>query len=331
MKLAEIIYERRFAVAHFPAEDNPRLKGAGERTVYAKLPVNQPPGGEGFRVKKQTPVIKGTLVKSLDAGDRVYFTTPAKLFKAADVGQKGTSYYARVGIRSTMVKDSIGYVPISVLEKPTRIEGRVVTGAQGQEQVFQFLQQTYGDKHVIERTGGAVIGSKTGDLNVTIDNEALQMEIKNASSPKTPITLYDKTVRRGKLTRDIDDIIRAVTGDPNMTMEKYIDMKRRKDRTIGYPGDKGVRAKSGSFPRVLITQDDPAMQTAYRAIIRHFAFGGDTHFAINHGSGSATIYHTGHGPNPINVPTFPVPTTLLLDTYGGAYRGGMRMGVKIKL
>jgi hypothetical protein len=331
VKVTEIIYERSFKVAHFPPEDNPKLKGAGERTVYAKLPVNQPPGGGGFRVKRQTPVVKGTTVKSLDAGDRVYFTTPARLFKAADIGQKGVSYYARVGIRSTMVKDSIGYVPISVLEKPTRIEGRVATGAQGQEQVFEFLQQTYGDKHTIEHTGGAIIGSKAGDLKVTIDGERMQIEIKNASSPKAPMTLYDKTVRRGKFTQDIDDIIRAITGNSSMSMEKYIDMKRRKDRTIGYPGDKGVTAKSGSFPRVLISQDDPAMQIAYKAIIRHFAMGDDTHFAINHGSGAATIYHTGHGPNPINAPVFPVPTTLLLDTYGGAYRGGMRMGVKIKL
>lgn len=334
MKLIDIVqplHESPFTPKNFPGTPNKKFVGAGERTVYGEMPVNQP-GGGGFRIMKPTKVVRGKGgVTELKPNTRIYWTQPGKLFTAAEIGEKGTSNYAMFGLKSPLPKDAIGMIVISTVEKPSQLVGRVLTGKAGQEQVYEYLIQTFSNQFSsIELVKTAGIGSKKADLVVSFDQHESQFEIKNASTRSAPITLFDKTVRREKPNPIIDGLIAVMTGRPQLSLVKLIDKMRVKDKTVGFPGDKGV-GKSGKFYGQRIYDDSDFIVPVTDYILEHFAANQDNYFAVNYGGGDVALYFTGYGENILNAPDFPTPKYVDLNTYGGPSAGGMRIGVKIKL
>lgn len=335
MKLIELplLRESPFTPFHFPPGPNKGISGIGERTPYTELPANQP-GGSGFRVMKQTKVVRGKHnVTEVTPGTQIFWTLPAKLYTAANVGEKGVSRYAVFGFKSSAPNDAVGFIPISTVEKPSHrdnLPARVAVGSAGQEEVYQHIVNTYGTKfQTIEHVATAGVGSKKADLIVAFDGVKAQFEIKTTSSPAAPLTMFDKAVRRDKPNKVVDELVAVMTGQPRLTLARAIDRIRQTNKTIGFPGDKGT-VKSGKFI-LRITDDDALMVPAHDYVADHFALGGDNYLAINHGSGKVTIYFTGHGENIIAAPELPLPKYITLATAGGRSSGGMRLGVKIKL
>lgn len=334
MKLIDIIQPLRespFTPRNFPGAPNKKVTGAGERTVYGEMPVNQK-GGEGFRVMKPTNVVRGKRgVTQLKPNTRIFWTLPGKVFTAAEIGEKGTSNYALFGLESSAPTNAIGMIPISTVEKPSKVVGRVLTGKAGQEQVFEYLVQTFSNQfNSIELVKSAGIGSTKADLIASFDGKEGQFEIKNAGTRSAPITLFDKTVRRDKPNPIIDGLIAVMTGRPRLTLVKLIDKMRTKDSSMGFPGDKGV-GKSGKFHGQRIYDDSDFIIPVTDYILEHFAANQDNYFAVNYGGGDVALYYTGYGENFLHAPEFPTPKYIDLRTYGGPSAGGMRIGVKIKL
>lgn len=335
MKLIEMLplRESPFTPRHFPQAINKGISGAGERTPYTELPVNQP-GGGGFRVMKQTKVVRGKHnVAEVTPGTQIFWTLPAKLYSAAALGEKGVSNHAVFGFKSAAQKDAVGFIPISAVQKPSdpdKLPRRVVAGKVGQDEVYQYLVNAYGTKfQTIEQLALAGIGSTKADLIVSFDGARAQFEIKNASAASAPLTLFDKVVRRDKPNKIIDELVSVMTGYPRMTLARAVDRVRQKDRSFGFPGDRGV-SKSGNFV-LRITDADDLMMPAHDYIVDHFASSGDNYLAINHTGGKVSIYYTGHGENILAAPELPLPQYIDLRTAGGRSAGGMRLGVKIKL
>ena len=330
MKLDEIklLCESPFTPRNFPAEPNKRFSGAGERTVYSELPVNQP-GGEGFRIMRKTKVVRGKGdITEVPANSRIFWTFPGKLFLANEVGEKGSSNYALFGFQSANPKDAVGFIPISAVEKPSQVHRRVLTGKAGQEAVLHYIQQTFVEVFTsIRQVHSAGVGSTKPDLIVSFDGTIAQFEIKNSSSPTAPVTLFDKTVRRDKSNVLIDELVAIMTGKEHMTLARAIDLAHKKDKTIGFPGDKGV-GKSGKYA-IRIDDTNDLMEPAYDFLLEHFAENRDNYLAINTND-RVTLYFTDYGENILKTPRLPIPKYIDLRTYGGPTAGGMRMGVKVK-
>lgn len=335
MKTGDIVVlsEAPFKAPNFPAEPNKkRFSAAGERTIYSEMPVNQK-GGEGFRVLKDTKVVRGKgATATLKANTRIFWTMPAKLFRAEEVGEKGNTTYAMFGLKSAAQKDAVGMVAISAVSKPSQLKGRVLTGKAGQEAVYEYLRKTYGDKHTIEQLETAAIGSQRADLVVSIDATPYQFEIKNSSIPASkapsPVTLFDRTVRRDKPNAIIDGLVSVMTGKARMTLAKMVDQLRKQDKTIGYPGDAGV-GKSGKF-MLRMDASNPLMGAIHTYIEEHLQESGDSYLAIYHIDRVVKLFYTGYGRNILKASELPIPKFIKLETYGGPYTGGMRMGVKVK-
>lgn len=319
-----------FKPQNFPADANPHIPAAGERTIYLNESMNDPLGN-GFMVKKSVDVINGN-VSQLEAGTLIYWSKPGRVFTSYELGIGGISNHALFSLQSPYPWDSDGIIPISAVYKPRRDLHRTVASKRGQEQVYNHLVHTYRNHFTtIEQLSIAKVGSRSADLVVRFDDMTSQFEIKNCSVRSAPITLFDKTVRRSKPHPTIDDLIKMVLGDNGACLSSYIDSLRQCDQTIGYPGDEGVLVKSGRFSSLKITPEHHRAHQIHEAILEHFAERGDNYFVVNYGQSNIKMFYTGFGQNILNQPSFPLPKYFMMGTYGGPSSGGMRVGAKIQL
>lgn len=326
------LYEAAFSAKNFPQEGNEDFPGAGERTNYIDSKQNEE---EGFPLIKTVKVLKDDGSKvDIEGGTNVYITEPGNLVRGKDIGATPkTGVFTLISRVSSKQKDALGYVPISAIQKPSpQGQSRLETGAQTQDLIADKVREMVDEDADVEVVSVAKKGSTAPDVVMKINGKRVQFEVKGTSSASAPITLFDKSMRRGKKDELLDMFADVVTNGEAETFEQAVDLYREEDPTIGFPGDEGV-GKSGKLPLAfrVDSSDKTTLRTFRDELIKHFEDGGDNYFVVhNRTKDTVDIYHV-FGPNPIKADKFPQLKQFDVRTYGGPSGGAMRVGVKIKL
>lgn len=212
-------------------------------------------------------------------------------------------------------------------------QGRIERGAEAQNNFATILESF--DIPVISI---ARKGSQLPDIIFSVNGVAQQAEVKSTSD-YTSITIFDKTVTRGKPNPDVDEVINELRGMESF--EKYID-KLREDNGkeyAGFVGDEGILNPSGKIPKASFEFKSPLEKNLFIKLIRnHWASSDDDYFVIIKKDGTKfNIYSTGVRRKTI-MGTYAVPfdSTLIneafLDTAGaGGGIGKLRVALKVTL
>lgn len=291
------------------------------------------PGATGFITRETKTILRldGRSI-TIKAGTPVFISQPGYMFSGAEIGSsRAHGIYVLIGLKSPMARYTTGYMPISNIANPNNAQSRVTTGAAAQLTVGEKLQAALGDKIKIIST--APMASQAPDIVATVNNESCQFEIKGRNTPTAPITFFDISARRGRSDVILDDIAEAITNGKIHSFEQMIDVFRQRNPSVGYPGDDGV-PKSGKLPPEFRFKDNSLVFQRVRSfLVDHMQAHQDNYFAVVNRSDMNTteIFWTGTGPNPLNAPEFPALAFVVLDTYGGAYKGAMRIALKAQL
>jgi len=345
-----------FSPKNFPDNvgNNKEFSGAGERTTYAPVDVNNYKFKEGFITDKATRLYKedGTTARQLNKGDKVWFTTPATLHRAGEFNIKGRSTLAPVSLKGHDQKPD-GYVVISHVVKPAGAnQGRVGAGSKTQDMVALYVKDMAFKKGVEVESDfkTARPGSTIPDLVMTISKGRTQFEIKGTNNRTAPITFFDKSVKRSgrkpNILEEIADVyiktlkVKEGTVQSLMGRQRFpstfiglVDFFQSRDPKIGLAGDDGV-VKSGRLPAEFAVTDTRILKQMRQTILDHFKDGRDDYFVVhNRSSDEFEIYYVGGGSsgNVLKAPELPNFKSFVLATYGGASGGATRVGLKIKL
>ena len=205
---------------------------------------------------------------------------------------------------------------------------RIILGNDSQHVVASTLQAAHGAAFSV--THLASTGSRSPDLIASYEKQIIQIEIKGRNNSKQEVTLFDRSTRRNISVPALDKII-TIVADSSLTFSEFVDLYRRGDQTVGFPGDVGV-PKSGKIPSKTLSVTDPVkLQHLHEYIREYFASTNDNYLAIhNRDVGTIDVFHTGYGLNVLDAPCLPILTRFGLHTYGGASSGAMRIGMKVR-
>jgi len=212
-------------------------------------------------------------------------------------------------------------------------QGRIERGAEAQNNFATILE-----RYDIPVTSIAKRGSQLPDIIFNVDGISQQAEVKSTSD-YTSITIFDKTITRGKPNPDVDEIVKELRGVDSF--ERYIDILREQNGKsyAGFVGDEGIENVSGKVPKASFEFKSPIEKNLFIKLIRnHWASSNDDYFVIMKKDGSKfNIYSTGIR-RKIIMGTYAVPfdSTLIdeafLDTAGaGGGIGKLRVALKVTL
>jgi hypothetical protein len=212
-------------------------------------------------------------------------------------------------------------------------QGRIERGAEAQNNFATILE-----RYDIPVTSIAKRGSQLPDIIFNVDGIFQQAEVKSTSD-YTSITIFDKTITRGKPNPDVDEIVKELRGVDSF--ERYIDILREQNGKsyAGFVGDEGIENVSGKVPKASFEFKSPIEKNLFIKLIRnHWASSNDDYFVIMKKDGSKfNIYSTGIR-RKIIMGTYAVPfdSTLIdeafLDTAGaGGGIGKLRVALKVTL
>lgn len=212
---------------------------------------------------------------------------------------------------------------------------RVSTGATGEQSVAQWLQSNYD----LEIQNVVHVGSRMVDIRAALNGTLLNFEVKSVSGPIARVAVYDARVHRSRDIRGtskkdpvITRFVRDLTNGQHNDFVQWIDALREEDISIGFPGDAGVRQRSGSLPkgRTVSKRTGADMRKYQRLVLRRLEEK-NVHYFVFCYSGQPHIYHTS-GSNPLNASRLPYPVAIMLDTYGQPGNnfpyGQMRLALK---
>lgn len=305
--------------------------GITQTTPLASQPANQP-GGVGFIAREDREMIKmnGAVIR-VKAGTKLFVTQPGTLYSGSEIGgPRANGIYVLVGLKAPHARYATGYMALSNIANPANTQTRVAHGAEAQASFAERLATAIGPGFKL--ISSAPMSSQAPDVVGSVNGQDVQFEIKGRNSQSSHITFFDRSIRRGGNDPMLNDVSAALTQGKLNNFEQMIDAYRKKNKAVGFPGDKGA-PPSGKLPPEFRVSDDQALFTSVRQhLIDHFAQAGDNYFAVvNRDTNQTEIFWTGAGQNPLNAPVFPQLIFVLLDTYGGAYKGAMRVAMKVKL
>tara|TARA_R110001583_G_scaffold195051_1_gene368847 strand:+ start:732 stop:1811 length:1080 start_codon:yes stop_codon:yes gene_type:complete len=330
----QMIDEVSFSAFNFPYEGNEETSGAGSRTQYASMQ------GEKYPVSVETLFIvpDGDPIV-LTLGSEIEFLSPWKLFKGNRLDLRGRSGKSTFAVAK--FEEMEGYINIRHVEKPPgNTQGRVSAGSSAQDLVYNKIEEIGASKGIeVDKISSARPGSTKPDIVVDYGGKEVQFEVKNRNSDRGFITLFDKSMRRGKTDPDIvkhvmDAYANSVEGLPApFTFENMIDYyKNKKDSRYGYCSDGLPVPKSGKIPNISFSSiGEDALRELRNEMIEHFKHSGDNYFSVySASSGKVDIYYTGLGDNILQMPEIPKITNAFLGSYGGCSSGATRVGFKIR-
>lgn len=331
----------------------------GERYLSTKgRPAYLPDSNKDERFKKGWKIVgngqvydkKGKELETLKKGQVVYITYPVDVLSGIP---KPRSTSIGITWKGTGIKKKAdGYINISSLGKPgsqLQTQARVSKGAESQKAVANYIETLANENgKTYEFVSNAGEHSGVPDLIVKYAGKKIQFEIKGSDNKNKNnlITLYDASMNRSKTHPEAEKLvpifkkhldIKGIDQDsPNVeitTMVDLVDLYRNNvNSAYGFPGDVGT-VKSGRLPAEFKLTDSASLAEIRNLIIAHFAKGGDNYLVIHHRNiknNPFAIFHTGHGPNPLNAPALPELEEFEFSTYGGVSSGKMRSGYKVK-
>lgn len=328
----------RVKTHNFPKHHNLDFKFAGQSENFVDCRDNSDDGIGLITLRDFSSTSFDNQLVSIKAGTTVFIVKPGKLVRGKQIGANSTrTLYTLISLKSPQSKYAVCYMPVNNIGKLSYLsssaQNRMCAGLHAQETIKNELKSKYGNN--FEFVSSAIMSSQAPDLVVKINNEPCQFEIKGRQTPTSAITLFDKSVRRGTKNDALDEIALVFSEGKFVDFEAMIDWYRNSNSAVGFPGDNGT-PKSGKLPPEFRVRTDPLILTNIRSfLINKFQQNGDNYFAVfnkdNSSSDQIQIFHTGVGSNNISAPTFPNIDGITLDTYGGAYKGAMRVAVKVHL
>jgi len=202
-------------------------------------------------------------------------------------------------------------------------QSRVNVGGSAQASFARVFKKKFPNSRVISISPRS---SQAADIIVKHNGKKLQFEVKARTGPERTNVVYDKSLRRGAHDPILDAFARSFGKE--RTFSELIDSYRKKDSRIGFPGDLGV-VSSGKIPREFNSTDPTFLSQLRQAVIRRLQANGDNYFAIHDlSTGITSVYFTGLGDNVLGAKPYPKLSSVQIDTYGGGYKGGMRVGIK---
>jgi len=208
---------------------------------------------------------------------------------------------------------------------------RVAMGAAAQQSVADWLTTHFG----IEIDSIAGIGQRRTDIQGTYNGANLNFEVKNVDSPVIRIVLFNTIIERPRATTAtsrkakehpvINRFIGTLTNGDFHSFNNWIDSHRKINQTIGFPGDFGVRKRSGVLPPHRTVSGSKDFMRKYQRLIVNRLAESDIQYFVFVINGVPRIYHAS-GPNPLNAKPFPYPSTVMLDTYGKPGSGDFTYG-----
>jgi hypothetical protein len=163
-------------------------------------------------------------------------------------------------------------------------QGRLERGAEAQE-YFSTILENYNAKTLFV----APKGSNKPDIIFSDSDIKYQAEVKSTNDFSS-VTIFDKTVTRGKENPDVDNLIRKLRGFSSF--EKYIDHLRKEKGSnyVGFVGDTGIEGVSGRIPIALDNTDfrfnSPKDKNVFIEMIRnHWATNNDDFFVLMQAGG----------------------------------------------
>ena len=194
-----------------------------------------------------------------------------------------------------------------------------------QDAVVNHLEHEFGSDFELISTAGR--SSKAPDIVSKIHGLPTQIEVKNRANKNAPVTVYEKSIKRGQRDRVLDAFARAHSGGVSKTFEDFVDLLRKDNPAIGFPGDAGV-TKSGKF---YVPAEDAKTRTMMRKYIMDtMKNNSDDYFAIHTFNDNVTeLYDIGSTNHEVPAKKLPNIRVVRAETYGGAYKGAMRIAIKV--
>lgn len=211
-------------------------------------------------------------------------------------------------------------------------KGRIERGAAAQQDFAAILEN-----YDIPIVSIAKKASKLPDIVFKLNNKLQQAEVKSTSN-FTSITVFDKTISRGKENPDVDVIIKQLKGYDSF--EHYVDhlRKTKGDKYIGFVGDTGIDNPSGKVPKAEFEFSTPTERNLFIQLIRqHWAESNDDYFAIvQKGGVKFSLFSTNMRTKKImGMNAIPFDSTHIreafLDTAGSTSTGKLRVALKVVL
>lgn len=267
-------------------------------------------------------------------GDIIFWTQPVQIFTASEIGGREGESYAYFGFNGPEKANNVGLIPISVASRAPKsnTQARVGQGAEAQHEVFRYIKRLIRDRIpgvTIKFISLSAPGSQEPDIVIEVNGKRIQFEVKHRTGFGSLVTVFNKFVRRGETNNPINNIVKLMTGRP-LTFEKLIDIRRKKDKSQGFPGDEGVVNISGKFSPLTVDKDSPKMKLLTDYLLPLFTSSGDNYFVLHYGSKNVKMFFTGEGENILDMPTLDSFDLVKLDTYGTGYNGAIRMAVKVR-
>jgi hypothetical protein len=203
---------------------------------------------------------------------------------------------------------------------------RVEKGVEAQNAVITHLEHEFGnDFELISQAGRS---SKAPDIVSKIHGVPTQIEVKGRTNPNSTVKIYEKSIKRGQRDRVLDAFARAHSNGTAKTFEDYVDLLRKENRAVGFPGDPGVTAKAGKF---YVPATDPKTRSLMRKYIMDtLKNNDDDYFAIHtFNTGETDMFDTGSTNHEVQAGKLPNIRVVRAETYGSAYKGAMRIAIKV--
>ena len=187
------------------------------------------------------------------------------------------------------------------------MQGRVASGASGQQKVANYFKNKY--KATIISV--AQPGSNTTDIVLKIKNKKYHVEVKGAESLLNEVYVFDVSSSRSNTDFDfLNELARSMLIASGKKLPKGkgvgkdflhgIDLYRAEtgDTTVGFPLDEGVTSRGGKTPPYYKSTNSRVLATTHKILMKHFTEKEDRFFTIVSGK---TIYawYTGKGTSPI--------------------------------
>ena len=227
-----------------------------------------------------------------------------------------------------------------VEKEEKKVQGRVITGSTNQDKVAKVLQE----KYKAEIVSIAERGSQKPDVVFKINNIQYNAEVKGLGNLNSDTGVFDFSCsRKNNNFPVLNEMAKVLLQANNLSVPREyesssfvwgIDYARLYGRkTIGFPKDEDVSARSGSIPSDLFSSSNiKATGKAYGILMDHFKEKNDSFFCLSL-SNKIIIWYVGEGASPLsginNFSSLNI-SNVSLNTYGSDYyrRDNPEKGIK---
>ena len=216
---------------------------------------------------------------------------------------------------------------------------RLNVGATSQEKVAAYLRAEGFKINSIAKKGSIL-----PDIVASKNSKKIQIEVKGASGFNASGT-FDLTVSRGRVSSDknikklnylvklIAEYNRYKLDDSNQNyIEQYIDLIRKKNKSVGFVGDSNVPGTTGSIPVKYFQSDDTkTIKYALDFLKDHLKESNDDYFCLVDPVKNQFILFGKPDVNLFEINTRYMMTSdirrVFLKTYGATERGKLRISL----